>query len=448
MTRDPEPPDGSPIGDRPVVVVGAGLAGSQTCRELRSAGYAGPLVLVGAEPDAPYDRPPLSKGAVTAATGDLGFDAAELNVDFRPGVAVTALHGASRAGDGELAVELDADDPLTAAAVVVASGAAPIVPDAWDLGPRVVTLRTRADAIELDRLLMQELRPGDRLAIFGGSWIGLEVATRAAAAGLAVAVVEKASWLLPQLPGEIGRQVRRWCDDAGVEVHLGLPVSAVSGGAAGDGPVTYQRGEDMDRADAALVALGVRPATDWLHGTELTMSPRNGALRVDAGLRSADPRVVGVGDAIERWSPRYSAWLPAGHWQDAMDEPKVAAASVLAALHPTPGAASPAYDAVPYFWSEMFGHMLQWTGYQPDPLAARMLLRGDPATQESWSVCWLDDDARLTAVLACNRPRDAVAARKLQAADPAGAPRMDLDALADPDRALAKAVASSPGTEV
>jgi 3-phenylpropionate/trans-cinnamate dioxygenase ferredoxin reductase subunit len=125
----------------------------------------------------------------------------------------------------------------------------------------------------------------------------------------------------------------------------------------------------------------------------------------------------------------------------------VAAQSVLAALAES-GPPTAAYDAVPYFWSEMFGHMLQWTGYQPDPLAARMLLRGDPATQESWSVCWLDDDARLTAVLACNRPRDAVAARKLQAADPAGAPRMDLDALADPDRALAKAVASSPGTEV
>lgn len=431
----PDPADAATAAAAGVVVVGAGLAGARTCMELRTAGYGGPITLIGAESDAPYDRPALSKQAVDDTTGDLGFDAAALRVDFRPGTRVAGLTGASRTADASLRLVVEGRESVLADAVVVATGALPIVPTGWQLGDRVRTLRTRADAIAL-ATLVDSLGARARVAVLGGSWIGMELASRLAAVGIAVTVLEKSAWLLPHLPPEVGRQVRRWCDGVGVEVGLGLPVDRVTmAEAPEDGVTVATTGGGQLTADAALVALGVRPATGWLADSGLGLSPRSGALRVDQHLRSGDPRVIGVGDAVERWSPRYRAWLPGGHWQDALDAPVVAAQSVLAALAVTGPPSKASYDAVPYFWSEMFGHTLQWTGFLTDYRSARLVVRGN-MDAGPWTVCWLDENARLRGLLACDRPRDAVAARKAQAADPGGAPEADIDALADPQRPL------------
>ncbi len=435
-----------PVGDeRTVVVVGAGLAGAQTCGQLREVGFDGSIILLGRESDPPYDRPPLSKGAPESDTGDLAYDFEALAVDFRPGTAAVGLQGASIEATEPLAVELPDGTNLEADAVVVATGAAPVVPAGWQLSDRVRALRTREDALALHRIIADETVSS--LAILGGSWIGLEMASLAAAAGVEVTVIERAAWLLPQLPPEVGRLAHSWCDEAGITVELGLPVDAVaqlppSDQAAGGGVAVRFGGTELV-ADAALVALGVRPDTAWLASTHLVLVPGSQALRVDQWLQSADPRVFGVGDAISRWSPRYSALLPGGHWQDAMDAPAVAARALLAGM--TPGAERPRpYDAVPYFWSVMFGHMLQWTGYLPDYRAATLVVRGDPQSG-AWSMCWLDDEGRLSALLACDRPRDAVAARKAQSAAPDGAPWADLDALSDPDRPLKSCLSVSRG---
>lgn len=438
-----------------VVVVGAGLAGAQTCAELRAAGFSGAITLLGAEPDLPYDRPPLSKAAVTETTGDLGFDFEALDVDFRPHTSAVGLRGASVGVDEPLRVTTDAGAELPADAVVVATGAAPIIPPGWRTSERIRVLRTRADALALGQFLDRSGQPRqfESLAVLGGSWIGLEVASRVAAQGVRVALVERAAWLLPQLPPEVGRLVRTWCDEVGIEVHLGLPVESVTQAEPAvrlpqppqptELPVAVRFGGTELHTDAALVALGVRPATAWLAESGVTLMPGTQAMRVDQWLRSADPRVLGVGDAISRWSPTYQAMLPGGHWQDAMDAPAVAARSLIAGL--TPGAPDPEpYDAVPYFWSEMFGRTLQWTGYLPDYRAARLVVRGD-LEGASWSMSWLDDDDRLAALLACDRPRDAVAARKAQAAAPQGAPWANLDALSDPDRPLKSCLSAVRG---
>lgn len=423
-----------------VVIVGAGLAGGRTCAELRAHGYEGRVTLLGAEAVPPYDRPPLSKGAAAPTTGDLGFDFDQLQVDFRPEVTVTGLVGASRAADAALRVRIAGAGDVAAEAVVVATGATPIVPAGWSTGPTVRVLRTRTDALALGELI-DVLGPRARFAVLGGSWIGLEFASRLSAAGQAAVVIEKAAWLLPALPPEVGRQVRHWCAEGGIEVRLGLPVDTVT--SAPTGVTVDTAGEQPLHVDAALVALGAAPAAGWLAETGLGMSPRSGALRVDQHLRASDPRVIGVGDAVERWSPRYRAWLPGGHWQDAMDAPAVAAQSVIAAVADA-GPPTVGYDAVPYFWSEMFGHTLQWTGFLTDYHSARLVVRGDMAGG-AWSVCWLDENARLHALLACDRPRDAVAARKAQAADLSGSPEVDVDALADPDRPLRTCLVASRG---
>lgn len=415
------------------MVAGAGLAGGRTCAELRAQGYDGDLVLLGAEALPPYDRPPLSKqpvGGQIAEPDHLGLDLADLGVDFRPLTRATSLEGATVAADQQLAVGTCGEDGragrLDASAVVIATGAVAIVPPGWQLGPRVQVLRSRDDAVRWSTAV-GGLAPGADVLVLGGSWIGLEAASSLGSAGMAVSMMEQGAWLLPGLPPEVGRQVREWAEAAGVQVLLGAPATGVLADA--DTGVMVTTATRELRAELVLVALGAAPDTGWLLTSGLRRSPRSGAVRTDASLRTADPRVVAVGDAAERWSPRYAAWLPGGHWQDAFDAPVVAAASVIAGL--AGRRATGAYDAVPYFWSEMFGHMLQWTGWLPDYRQSTMLRRGVAA---DWTFGWLTPGpgAGLAALLACDRPRDAVAARRAQAADPGGVPPVSAELFVDP----------------
>ncbi|MFI0433526.1 MAG: FAD-dependent oxidoreductase [Candidatus Nanopelagicales bacterium] len=435
----------SPPAVRPdtsaVVVVGAGLAGGRTCAELRAQGYDGRIVLLGAEALPPYDRPPLSKREVGGTVGPpdhLGLDLGDLEVDFRPLMRATSLSGASLAADEQLVVGTPQAD-LPADAVVVASGAVAVVPLGWGLGPRVHVLRSHDDAVAWSAAVAALERQAS-VIVLGGSWIGLEAAASLAASGRRVTIMEQSAWLLPALPPEVGRQVREWAEDAGVDVLLGAPATALQ--ADSDG-VTVTTATRELRAALVLVALGAVPDTGWLQTSGLRRSPRAGALRTDASLRTADPRVVALGDAAERWSPRYDDWLPGGHWQDAFDAPAVAAASVVAVLAGQRTRVT--YDAVPYFWSEMFGHMLQWTGWLPDYRQATMVRRG---RAQDWTFGWLSGGG-LAALLACDRPRDAMAARKAQSATPSGAPHVSAELFVDPEvplkRALAPPVAEGGG---
>ena len=429
-----------------VVVVGAGLAGARTAQELRRQGCQGVITLVGAELELPYDRPPLSKGPLTTVP-DLGIDLAGLGVTTMLGRTATAISGISPAGEQPLRVQVAMSNEaseeagtnhsdsqpqveLEATAVVVATGAQPVFPSSWLDVPKVRVLRSWRDAVALWRD-MSELGPEPRVVIAGGSWIGMELASAANRLGAQVRVVEKAAWLLPLLPPEVGRQVSAWCREAGIATSVGDTVQSVTPGPATGGrqsvAVTTSAGEWV--ADLVVVALGITPTTSWLVDSGLRTSPRGQALRVDSHLSTLDHRVFAVGDTVERWSPKYGAWLSGGHWQDAMDAPAVVAANVRSVLvGDRPRAV---YDAVPYLWSEILGHTLQWSGYLSENPAARMLVRGDLAGP-SWSVVWLDDDDNLLAIVACDRPRDVMAARKAQAAHPTGTPRADVRCLADP----------------
>ena len=449
-----------------VVVVGAGLAGARTAQELRQQGFAGDITLVGAELDPPYDRPPLSKGPLRELP-DLGIDLAELRVNVLLGRTATAISGISPAGDEPLRIRIEvsneaqenaaqesaesfappSESPVTelsAGAVVIATGAQPVYPDGWLEVPGVRVLRSWRDAVALWQEL-DDLGSGARVVIAGGSWIGMELASAAHRLGTEVRVVEKAAWLLPLMPPEVGRQVSVWCREAGIATSVGDTVLSVAPGHAvrgdkrveGRSQVAVSTSAGDYVADLVVVALGVTPSTSWLGNSGLRTSPRGQALRVDAHLATLDDRVFAVGDVVERWSPRYGAWLPGGHWQDAMAEPQVAAANVRAAL--AGERQREVYDAVPYLWSEILGRTLQWSGYLADYRAARMLVRGDLGGA-NWTVVWLDDDDRMLAVLACDRPRDAVAARKAQAAHPAGMPLADVRVLADPDQPLQAAL--------
>ena len=159
-----------------IVVVGGGLAGLRTVAALRSQGYADALVLVGAEPHPPYDRPPLTKAVLHGESDDSTLDAdwAGWDVDVHLGRTATGL----RTGT----LETDAGD-LAWDRLVIATGSVPV---RFPGTEAAVTLRTREDALALRAML----RPGARLVIVGAGWIGAEVATAAVRAGVHVTVVE------------------------------------------------------------------------------------------------------------------------------------------------------------------------------------------------------------------------------------------------------------------
>ncbi|MEV8534581.1 FAD-dependent oxidoreductase [Streptomyces sp. NPDC051211] len=386
------------------------MAGVQTAVALREAGYGGPVVLLGAEPHQPYDRPPLSKAVLlgTAEGSAFEVDFEDLGIELRLGVEVTGV----RAADRE--VDTAAGPVPYGDALVLATGAEPLTLPGSEGVPGVHLLRTLDDAERLRPVLAA----APEVVVVGAGWIGAEFATAAREAGCAVTVVEAADRVLPgALPAEVAAPMARWYAEAGARLLTDARVASVE-----PGLVRLADGRELP-AGAVVVGIGARPATGWLTGSGVALGP-DGSVTADDRLRTSLPGVYAVGDCASFPSARYAARLLVHHWDNALQGPRTVAANILGA--------DLAYDPVPYFWSEQFGRFVQYAGHHA--AADTLLWRGDPA-EPAWSVCWLRDGA-LTAVLAVGRPRDLAQGRRLiesgAAVDPAKA--------ADPGVALKSAV--------
>lgn len=400
-----------------MLVVGAGLAATQTVAALRERGFDGHVRVLGAEGTAPYDRPPLSKHLLDRTeparlSDELGVDLTGLADDVR---LASPAHGLSVTGhDVEVATD---DGTFTADAVVLATGARAVLPPGWEAAR---TLHTAADAAALRPRLIS----GSRLVVVGAGWIGAEVAGVAAAAGVQVTVVEAAdSPLATALGSTIGARTAGWYAAAGVSLRTGAQVVEVraDGVRLADGTVL--------RADTVLAAVGARPATAWLAASGLATEP-DGSLRVDEGyaVLGAPPSVRAVGDVALRRSARHG-WVPGGHWDAALRGPGVLVADLLAGDEP------PApEDLAPYVFSTQLGHELALFG-QRHP-HDEVLLRTDPDT-DGWTALWCAGD-EVSAVLTVDRPRDVAAARR--AFSGPRLPRVDRTAAVDGRRPLRDAL--------
>jgi len=360
---------------KPVVVVGGGLGGSRTCTELRKLGHPGPIVLIGAEAALPYDRPPLSKAVIRGKRESKPLKAAydELSIDIRLGVTAEGLDLANHR-------VLTSSGPIDFSNLVIATGATPVrLPGA---GEQLV-LRTDTEAAAL----RDRLTPGTHVVVIGASWIGAEVAHAALERGCRVTGVEYHRAPLAQALGDdIGNRFASWWD--GAELRTGQTVAAVEP----DG-VHLACGEVIP-ADVVVTGIGVRPATGWLAGSGLDLLP---ALAVDECLRSsADPAVYAVGDAAGWWSRRYRRRLNVQHWDDAYSAPTVVASGVMR------GADSElVHDPVPYFWSDQFGHRVEYVGHHDTDDAVTV----DEDHERGWTARWTDASGRLTAALAVDQPK-------------------------------------------
>jgi 3-phenylpropionate/trans-cinnamate dioxygenase ferredoxin reductase subunit len=328
-----------------VAIVGAGLAGLRTVEGLRQEGYAGRIVLVGAETHPPYSRPPLSKEVLRgdadadAATLRSSAELAALDVELRLGTTATALSVENRTltlSDGSV---LQFDD------AVIATGATPrALPGVQLRGVHV--LRTVDDCLAL----REAMRPDAHVVIVGAGFIGLEVAASARARGCAVTIVDVLPAPLARvLDVSLGGVVTRLHETNGVDVRCGVGVAAVEGRdtveqvALADGSVLP--------ADVVVVGIGVVPATQWLAESALTIDD---GVVCDEAL-SAAPGVWAVGD-VARWQPPGSTrTIRLEHWTNATEQPQCVARSI---AH---GEAQ-AFGTVPYFWSDQYDAKLQSLG--------------------------------------------------------------------------------------
>jgi NADPH-dependent 2,4-dienoyl-CoA reductase/sulfur reductase-like enzyme len=383
----------APLGQ--VVVVGAGLAGLRTVEALRRQGYGGRVVVIGAERERPYDRPPLSK-EVLAGKWDPERTAlrktesyADLEAEWRLGLAATALDLAGRSVlTGAARVPYDA--------LVIASGASPRRLPAPPL-EGVHVLRTVEDSLAIRR----GFDAGARVAVVGAGFIGGEVAATARSRGLEVTLIEALPAPLErQLGAEMGAQVVALHRDHGVDVRVGVGVEALEG----RGRVERVRLADGSAvaADLVVVGVGVTPATGWLEGSGLRVAD---GVVCDARLRASAPGVFAAGD-VARWThPGYGESLRIEHWTNATEQADAVAASLLAGEGPCPS-----FAPVPYFWSDQYDVKLQLAGRARPGDELRIV---DGSLGERRFVALYGRAGRLVAVLGWNRPRLVMQYRRL-----------------------------------
>ena len=330
-------------GDAGMVIIGAGECGTRAALALREAGYTGPVTLIGAEPHPPYERPPLSKGALTAdppvPKGIAGADQlAEAGIDFRPARTAVAIDRAARAVRCEDGTRLRYDRLL------IATGARPrLLPLPGADGPAAAVLRTLDDAARI----RAALGPGRRLAIVGGGFIGLELAASARRLGAEVAVIEALPRLLTRgVPAEIAAALQTRHLSEGVTFHFSARIAAIS-----EAGVTLADGTNVP-ADLVVVGVGAVPNTEL--GAAAGLAVENG-LAVDATLATADPRVFAAGDCCAFPQPLYDGRrVRLESWRSAQELGTLAARNMLGHAEPV--------SAVPWFWSDQYDLSLQIAG--------------------------------------------------------------------------------------
>lgn len=335
-----------------MVIVGAGHVGGRAAQALREFGWRGPIVLIGAEPHLPYERPPLSKGLLTgeqdaascALRSALDYDADQIShvvawvESIDPVRREVTITGGPQRAERCIAYE----------ALLLATGGhlrRLDIPGA-DL-PGVLGLRTLDDAAQI----AARLQSGACIAIVGGGFIGLEVAASARQRGCEVTVIEGATRLLGRaVPEAIGARVLALHRAHGVEIRLGTLPTAFARQPDGSVRVALDGGSALV-ADTVLVGIGIVPAVEL--AVQAGLAVRRGIV-VDAHLATSAPGVFAAGDVAEFPSPLNGAPIRQETWQNAETQARVAAANMLGQGVP--------FDTLPWFWSDQYDHQLQVCG--------------------------------------------------------------------------------------
>ena len=357
-----------------IVIIGAGECGVRAAFGLREQGYGGTIALIGAEPTLPYERPPLSKewdGNPKPIRPQEAYG--ESNIELRLDTKVAGLDITRRT------VRLSDGATLHYDRLLVATGArARLFPGMEGC----LTLRTDRDALAI----LACLKPGARIGIVGGGFIGLELAATASTIGAEVTVIEAAPRLLGRaVPAEIATVVGKRHEAEGVRIVTGTGVTR-----ANARQISLADGTMLD-FDIVIAGVGAVPDTELAEEAGLAVD--NGIV-VDGDFRTSDPHVFSAGDCCNfEWN---GSRVRLESWKAAQDQGAHAAAAMLDAREP--------YGKVPWFWSDQYDLTLQVAGLfdQARPVRRR-------GTEDDICIVFQCDDAgRLTAAAGIG-PGNAVA---------------------------------------
>jgi 3-phenylpropionate/trans-cinnamate dioxygenase ferredoxin reductase subunit len=360
--------------DQTYVIVGASLAGAKAAETLREEGFAGRVVLVGAEPERPYERPPLSKDYLRGEVGrekvyvhDEGVYA-ERDIELRLGRTAVQLDTSA----GEL--ELDDGERLRYDRLLLATGSGPrrLAIPGGDLDG-VMYLRSVQDS----DALRERLDRGGAVVVVGAGWIGAEVAASARQRGLDVTVVEPAAVPLERVLGaEVGAIYRDIHTDHGTRMLMGTGVEAFEG----DGTIERVRTNDGRtlECDFAVVGVGVQPRIRLAAQAGLDVDD---GILVDEYLETSKRGVFAAGDVANGLHPVYGERIRVEHWANALNQGPAAARNMLGQGVP--------YERLPYFFSDQYEVGMEYSGFARE--WDRVVFRGDPATRE-FIAFWLVGD--------------------------------------------------------
>lgn len=380
-----------------IIIVGAGQAGIKAAETLRTKGHDGDILLIGEESWPPYQRPPLSKAYLK---GELSEDRlflksddyfASANIELMTGARVAAIDPAAHA------ITLADGRSVAYSKLLLATGtrARTLPLPGGDLAG-VYSLR----GIDDTRRIAAALEKATGVAIIGGGYIGMEFAAVARSMGKTVTVIEAQDRILKRsVAPEISDFFQKLHEKHGVRLVLGEGVARIAGSDRAEG-VELASGETV-AADLVLVAAGAVPVTELAEAAGLIVER---GIAVDAACRTSAPDVYAAGDCTVFPSRRYGRQTGLESVQNASDQGKAAALSMLGE--------ETVYDPVPWFWSDQYDVKLQIAGLSAG--YDRTEIVGDPG-EGRFALRYFAGDT-LLAVDAVNDPRSHMMARKELAA--------------------------------
>ena len=409
---------------RRLVIVGTGIAGVSVAAGARAAGYEGDILLLGAEDELPYRRPPVSKEVVRGdkTADDIRIKKPQWYADQR-----VALHVGTRVEriDPEArVVHAVGGEQWEYTDIVLATGGRPrtIATEST----RVHTLREVGDADALRPVLS----PDAHVLVVGAGLIGSEIAANARAAGAAATVLETADLPMPRvLPPELGR----WCSSLharhGTDLHTGVRVVGIADDADAV-EVTADDGRTF-RGTCVVLAVGMEPNVELARDAGAAVAPASegGGILVDAAGRTDVEGLWAAGDVARMPNDVLGADHRVEHWQNAQNHGTAVGRAV--------AGDAPGFHEVPWAWSDQYGHTIQVTGWpQGDH---DMVVRGR-LEDDDFTAFFLVDGV-LRAAVGVGRPREIRTARGWIAERA----RPQVEALADDGADLAEALAAVRG---
>lgn len=378
------------------VIVGASVAGVRTAQALRGEGFSDDIVMIGAEADLPYDKPPLSKAALAGTTTIDAIrlltveDAQQLGVQLRLGVPAVGLDIPDRhvhLADGS-AVGYDQ--------LVLATGTR-ARPSPWDGGNKLHLLRTAADCARL-RADMETARS---IVVIGAGFIGSEVATTAIKLGLSVTMVDPLPVPMSRIVGvEMGELLASVHDGYDVVRRFGVGVDRVA--AHGNQLSVELTDGSQLLADLAVVGIGAVPNTEWLDDSGLAVD--NGVVCDQFCRAEGGVDVFAAGDLARWWHPRRGEHRRVEHWTHACEQAACVAHNICHADDPR------AYDPVDYVWSDQYDWKIQMAGHTGEDVTPEFV--GDISTGRCAAI-YTDAAGALTGAVTVSWPKAMLAVRRM-----------------------------------